>query len=124
MTTFLIVDDHLPFRQQARALLEAEGLAVVGEAGDGSAALEAVRRIRPDIVVVDIGLPDMDGFELAERLTGEVPRPRIVLISSRELATYGPRVAASPALGFVQKDDLSAASLMALVGEPPDWGSP
>jgi DNA-binding NarL/FixJ family response regulator len=124
MTTFLIVDDHLPFRQQARALLEAEGLAVVGEAGDGSAALEAVRRIRPDVVVVDISLPDMDGFDLAERLAGEVPRPRIVLISSRELATYGPRVAASPALGFVQKDDLSAASLIALVGEPTDWGSP
>lgn len=124
MTTFLIVDDHLPFRQQARALLEDEGLAVVGEAGDGAAALEAVRQIRPDVVVVDIGLPDMDGFELAERLAVEAPRLGIVLISSRELSTYGSRVAASPALGFVQKDDLSASSLQALVGAPPDWGSP
>jgi DNA-binding NarL/FixJ family response regulator len=124
MTTFLIVDDHLPFRQQARALLEGEGLAVVGEAGDGAAAIETVRRIRPDVVVVDISLPDMDGFELAERLALETPRPRIVLTSSRERATYGSRVAASPALGFVQKDDLSASSLLALVVEPPEWGSP
>lgn len=115
MTTFLIVDDHRGFREEARALLESEGLAVIGEAGSGAAALDAVRRLRPDVVILDIGLPDLDGFDVAERLAAEVPRPRVVLISSRDAATYGPRIDASPAVGFVQKDALSAAALGALL---------
>jgi DNA-binding NarL/FixJ family response regulator len=124
MTTFLIVDDHRPFREQARALLEAEGLAVIGEAGDGAEALDAVRSIRPDVVVLDIGLPDIDGFAVAERLAGESPSPGVVLISSREAATYGPRLAASPVLGFVRKDDLSAAALQALLEGSLDGARP
>ncbi len=115
MTTYLIVDDHRPFRQQARALLEAEGLTVVGEADDGCAALEAVRALRPDVVVLDIGLPDVDGFAVAERLAAELPRPQVVLISSREAATFGSRLASSPTMGFVQKDDLSASALQGLL---------
>jgi DNA-binding NarL/FixJ family response regulator len=115
MATFLIVDDHRPFRQQARALLEAEGLTVVGEADDGRGALDAVSTLRPDVVVLDIGLPDIDGFTVAERLKAEVPHTRVVLVSSREAAVYGPRLEASPAVGFVQKDDLSAATLQGLL---------
>jgi DNA-binding NarL/FixJ family response regulator len=114
MTTYLIVDDHALFRRQARAVLEAEGLTVVGEAEDGRAAIAAVRALRPDIVLLDVGLPDIDGFAVAELLALEVPRPAVVLISSREAATYGPRIDASPVLGFVRKDDLSAAAIRAL----------
>jgi len=115
MTTFLIVDDHRPFREQARALLESEGLIVVGEAEDGRTAIGAVRTLRPDVVLLDIGLPDLDGFAVAERLAEEAAAPRVVLISSREAATYGPRLESSRTVGFVQKDDLSAACLQALL---------
>jgi DNA-binding NarL/FixJ family response regulator len=118
MTTYLIVDDHRAFREEARALLESEGLTVVGEADGGLAALEAVRSLRPDVVILDIGLPDLDGFEVARRLAGGRPAPRVVLTSSREGATYGPRLEASPAVGFVHKDVLSAAALREVLGTP------
>jgi DNA-binding NarL/FixJ family response regulator len=115
MTTFLIVDDHPSFRQQARALLESEGLTVIGEAGDGDAALAAVRLLQPDVVLLDIGLPGLDGFAVAELLADDHAPPRVVLISSRDAATYGPRLSASRAVGFLRKDDLSAAALSALL---------
>jgi DNA-binding NarL/FixJ family response regulator len=115
VTRFLIVDDHGDFRRQARALLEAEGLFVVGEAVDGSSALDEVAALRPDVVLLDIGLPDIDGFEVAARLAGSDPAPGVVLISSREAATYGGRVAASTAAGFVRKDDLSADAIAELI---------
>jgi DNA-binding NarL/FixJ family response regulator len=115
MTTFLIVDDHPSFRQQARALLESEGVTVLGEADDGLSAIRAVRALRPDVVLLDIGLPDLDGFAVAERIAAEPTPPRVVLISSREAATFGSRLAQSQAIGFVQKDDLSAKVLAALL---------
>jgi DNA-binding NarL/FixJ family response regulator len=115
MTTFLIVDDHAAFRQQARALLESEGLTVVGEADDGQSALAAVRDLRPDVVVLDIGLPDVDGFAVAARLADVQPPPRVVLISSRDAATYGQRLMASRSVGFLRKDELSAAALASLL---------
>jgi DNA-binding NarL/FixJ family response regulator len=124
MTTFLIVDDHHAFRKQARALLEYEGLAVVGEAADGQSALDAVQAMQPDVVVLDIGLPDIDGFVVAERIAGSARPPDVVLISSREATTYGSRLEASPAVGFVQKDDLSAAALVQLLAGRFDWGRP
>jgi DNA-binding NarL/FixJ family response regulator len=120
MTTFLIVDDHGPFREQARALLEAEGLIVVGEADGGAAALDTVRSLRPDVVILDIGLPDIDGFDVARRLAAESPQPLVVLTSSRDAATYGPRLEASPVVGFVRKDVLSAAALRDLLGTSRD----
>lgn len=114
-TTFLIVDDHADFRRQARALLEAEGLRVVGEAADGRSALIEVEALRPDVVLLDIGLPDIDGFEVALRLAAPGGAPGIVLTSSRDAATYGGRLASSSAAGFVRKDDLSAEAVAALV---------
>ncbi len=115
MTTFLIVDDHAAFRQQARALLEAEGLYVIGEAEDGPAAIDAVRLLRPDVVLLDVGLPDLDGFAVAVTLAEEPAPPRVILISSREAGTFGPRLASSSAIGFIQKDDLSAVALDVLL---------
>jgi CheY-like chemotaxis protein len=114
-TTVLIVDDHEDFRQSASALLEAEGFSVVGGAADGVTALGAVERLRPDLVLLDIQLPDLDGIAVAERLAAASDPPRVVLISSRDPAAYGPRLQAAPALGFLAKRELSGASLAALV---------
>jgi len=115
-TTVLIVDDHGGFRESARALLEAEGFAVVGCAADGASALAAVQRLRPQVVLLDIQLPDLDGFAVAERLAAVPDPPRVVLISSRDAAAYGPRLDIAPACGFLAKRELSGASLAALVG--------
>ena len=111
----LIVDDHDGFRESARALLEAEGFAVAGEAADGAGALAEVARWRPDVVLLDIQLPDIDGFAIAERLAAAPDPPRVVLISSREAAAYGSRIGAAPVCGFLTKSELSGAGLAALV---------
>lgn len=119
MAAILIVDDHRAFRRQARALLEAEGLQVVGEASDGRSAMAAVRELAPHIVLLDIGLPDVDGFEVAEQLSREPFPPRVVLISSREATTYGTRIGTSPVAGFIQKDALSATAIHEVLGRAP-----
>ncbi len=115
MSTYLIVDDHGAFRAQARALLEAEGETVVAEVADGFQAIEAAARLAPDVVLLDVGLPGIDGFEVAARLSASARPPAVVLMSSRDAGAYGPRLAASPAAGFVAKDELSAARLHALL---------
>jgi DNA-binding NarL/FixJ family response regulator len=114
--TVLIVDDHEEFRESASALLEAEGFAVVGQATDGGGALEEVERLRPDVVLLDIQLPDLDGFAVAERLAAVPHPPEVVLISSREAASYGPRLQAAQAGGFIAKRELSGEMLARLVG--------
>jgi CheY-like chemotaxis protein len=114
-TTVLIVDDHDGFRESASALLEAEGFAVVGEAAEVVGALAAVERLRPDVVLLDVQLPGVDGFTIAERLASVPDPPTVVLISSREAAAYGPRLLTAPARGFLVKRELSGASLAALV---------
>ena len=113
--TVLIVDDHDGFRVGARALLEADGFEVVGEAADGAAALEAVRRLRPEVVLLDVQLPGIDGFEVAERLAAEVDPPVVVLISSRDRHSYRRQLAASPARAFIAKGELSGECLAGLV---------
>jgi DNA-binding NarL/FixJ family response regulator len=115
MSTVLIVDDHASFRLQARALLEAAGHVVVGEAPDGLSGIEVAEAVSPEVVLLDIGLPDIDGFEVARRLASGVAAPAIILTSSREAAVYGPRLAECPAVGFVAKDELSAEVLDALI---------
>jgi DNA-binding NarL/FixJ family response regulator len=116
METILIVDDHASFRTQARALLEADGFAVVGEADDGASGLAAARSMHPDIVLLDIGLPDMEGFDVATVLAADLNPPVIVLTSSRQAVAYRRRLATSPALGFISKDDLTGSALRALAG--------
>lgn len=113
--TVLIVDDHEAFRQSASALLEAEGFAVLGEAADGGTAIVESERLRPDVVLLDIQLPDLDGFTVAERLAAAREPPAVVLISSREAEAYGPRLDAAAAQGFISKRELSGAALAALI---------
>jgi DNA-binding NarL/FixJ family response regulator len=112
--TVLIVDDHAGFRGFARRLLEADGFTVVGEAGDGHSALTAVDDQHPEIVLLDVVLPDIDGFAVADRLAEKGAAPIVVLTSSREAADFGGRLQRSPAIGFIHKDDLSGAALAAL----------
>lgn len=114
-TSVLIVDDHPSFRLSARRMLEADGYAVVGEAEDGAAAIEAARELGPDLVLLDVQLPDIDGFEVAERLRAHGEGAAIVLTSTRERADFGDAVAESPVQGFVTKGELSGAALAALI---------
>jgi DNA-binding NarL/FixJ family response regulator len=114
--TVLIVDDHAAFRASARALLQAEGFDIVGEATDGAEAVEAVAVLRPEIVLLDIQLPDLDGLTVAEQLATVPDAPAVVLISSRDAAAYGPRLHAAPARGFIPKSGLSGEALAALTG--------
>ena len=114
MPTVLIVDDHPSFRATARLLLEGDGIVVLGEAETGTAALRKAAELRPDVVLLDVNLPDMDGFAVAERLRETGLCASIVLCSSRDAADFGDRVARSGARGFVAKADLSAAAVREL----------
>jgi DNA-binding NarL/FixJ family response regulator len=112
-TSVLIVDDHPSFRASARMLLECEGYVVVGEAADGRTALEAVRELRPDLVLLDVQLPDIDGPEVAARLAeANGANPAIILTSSRDLEDIG---VLSGVRGFIPKSELSGAALEALL---------
>jgi DNA-binding NarL/FixJ family response regulator len=113
--TVLMVDDHLGFRTRARAMLEAQGFDVVGEAGDGRSAVAAADRLRPDLALVDIGLPDLDGFAVAAAIRAAGTADRIVLTSGRDAADYGGRFAGSAADGFIPKAELSGDALLALL---------
>jgi DNA-binding NarL/FixJ family response regulator len=113
----LIVDDHPEFRWHARRLLELEGLEVVGEAVDAASALESARVLRPDVVLLDIGLPDASGLEIVDRLCPPgSPGPAVVLISTRAARDLGPLLRRSNARGFIAKHELSGSRIDALAG--------
>ena len=107
----LIVDDHAGFRSMARRMLQDGGYDVVGEAGDGSSALLAARELQPDLVLLDVQLPDSDGCQIARSLSAGADPPAVVLISSRDAADYGPRLNECGARGFLSKAVLSGAAL-------------
>jgi DNA-binding NarL/FixJ family response regulator len=113
--TVLIVDDHEGFRTCARELLTAEGFEVVGEAADAAAALAAVRELRPDVVLLDVQLPDLDGVKASRRIEVLNGRSAIVLTSSRDLTDLAGALAESPARGFIPKSELSGAALRELL---------
>ena len=113
--TVLIVDDHAGFRASARELLEAEGFEVVGEADDAASAVAAAHRLRPDVVLLDIQLPDADGVEVSRRIESKNGRPEIVLVSSRDVSYLAGALAECPACGFIPKSQLSGAALRKLV---------
>lgn len=111
----LIVDDHAGFRSQARSLLEAAGHDVVGEADDGRSALVAISKLRPDLVLLDVQLPDTTGFDVTRLLRQDPDAPAVILVSSREASDYGHRIIRSGARGFVSKNELSAAALANII---------
>lgn len=110
--TVLIVDDHPSFRASARRMLEADGYEVVGEAADGRSAIDAARELQPDVVLLDIRLPDVDGFQVAERMAANGAAPAIVLTSSRDRSDLGYM---NPAHGFIPKSELSAEAIASLL---------
>lgn len=109
----LIVDDHPSFRAMARDLLELGGYDVVGEAADGEAALTQVNLLRPDVVLLDIQMPGLDGIEVARRLDGS--GVAVVLTSSRQARDYGARLREARVRGFIAKDELSGPALEAVL---------
>jgi DNA-binding NarL/FixJ family response regulator len=111
----VIVDDHPSFRSAARRLLVDDGFTVVGEAADGAGAVDAVRDLRPDVVLLDVGLPDTDGFAVARVLAAGAAPPAVVLVSSRSRADYGSRVADSGARGFIAKSELTGDAVRLLL---------
>ena len=110
----LIVDDHPSFRASARVLLEAEGFDVVGEAADGAAALTEAGRLRPEVVLLDVQLPDMTGFDVCVRC-GDLDETAVVLVSSRDAADYDGLLETSGARGFIPKADLTGQAVVDLV---------
>ena len=120
----LIVDDHSGFRAAARALLVSLGFTVVGESEGGGAAVEAAAQLRPDLVLLDVQLPDIDGFEVTRRLAASATAPAVVLVSTRAAVDYGSRIRASGALGLITKSRLSGDTLSALLRESTEVDQP
>jgi DNA-binding NarL/FixJ family response regulator len=118
MSTILIVDDDPRFRTQVRNILADDGFVVIGEAADGATGLQAARDLQPHFVLLDIGLPDMDGIDVARALAGDGPPPWVVLTSSRDARAYGRRLASGTSLGFIPKERISAAAIRALIDRP------
>jgi CheY-like chemotaxis protein len=114
-TSVLVVDDHPSFRLSVRLLLESEGYRVVGEAATGHEAVDAAGRLTPDLVLLDVQLPDMNGFDVAERLGQGARPPVVILTSTRDPRDFGPLLARSGARGFVPKPELSGRRLADLL---------
>ncbi len=116
MVKVLIVDDHPSFRAFARDLLESEGFVVVGESEDGDSGLRAALSLRPDVVLMDVQLPDLSGFEVTRRLLTQI-EAKVVLVSTRDESDYGDDIESFGAVGFVPKAELSGARIRHLVEE-------
>jgi DNA-binding NarL/FixJ family response regulator len=113
--TVVIADDHPSFRASARAILQSEGYEVVGEAEDGESAIAATRELHPDVLLLDVQLPDMDGFAVCRQLQLNGGPPAVVLVSSRDACDYGCLITQSGARGFIPKAELSGESLADLL---------
>lgn len=109
--SLLIVDDHASFRQWARKLFERSPLEVVGEADDGASALAAVDRLRPDVVLLDVRLPDIDGIEVATRIASKADPPIVILTSTADAVDLGRRLLRAPAAGFLTKSQVSVSAV-------------
>ena len=109
--TVLIVDDHPSFRASARAILQAEGFDIVGEAEDGKTAVASAHALKPDVILLDVQLPDMDGFAVCRALHLNGGPPAVVLVSSRDASDYGALIQQSGARGFIPKAELCGGTL-------------
>ena len=118
MQGVLLVDDHAGFRAFARGLIIDAGYSVIAEAADGSAALRAAELLHPEIVVLDIRLPDMSGLEVARRMNAGPDAPVVILISSGDRRDYEQVAREAGARGFIAKADLTAASVRVLADRP------
>jgi DNA-binding NarL/FixJ family response regulator len=114
----LIVDDHAPFRLITRQVLTADGFLVVGEAADGAEAIRTCGDLHPDLVLLDVQLPDIDGFAVAAVLTTWIDPPTVVLVSSRSQTDYGSRVEDCGARGYIAKAELSGDAVRRLLPVP------
>lgn len=113
--TLIIVDDNPEFLASARAMLDDEGFDVIGCVSDPSMIIDEVLRLRPAVVLLDVQLPFTSGFDVAGQLAELEPRPIVILISSRDPATYGSELALAPVRGFISKWDLSGDAIAAMV---------
>jgi two-component system nitrate/nitrite response regulator NarL len=113
--TILIVDDQASFRSLARSMLEADGYLVVGEAADGATAIARARSLKPDLVLLDVQLPDLDGFAVCEQLALGPDPPPIVLTSTRPVSSYRHRLRMSGARGFIAKSELTGSALAEII---------
>jgi DNA-binding NarL/FixJ family response regulator len=113
--TVLIVDDSEGFRRSARMLLQDDGFDIVGEAHDGSTAIACVQELLPAVVLLDVQLDAEDGFDVAELLSARPDAPAIVMVSTRDVRSYAPRLATTPARGFIAKAELSGEALAAML---------
>ena len=113
--TVLIVDDHATFRASARLLLESEGFEVVGEAADGESAIVQNEALEPEVILLDVQLPGLNGFEVCSRVTGTDGAPAVILVSSRDGHDFGPLITACGARGFVGKAELSGDRVRSLL---------
>ena len=114
--TVVIADDHPSFRASARAILESEGFEVIGEAEDGKGAIAAARDLAPDVLLLDVQLPDIDGFTVCRECGRNGGSPAVVLVSSRDACDYGGLIEQSGARGFIAKAELSGGALADLLG--------
>ena len=113
--TILIVDDHPSFRASARVVLESEGFRVIGEAADGASAITECCRLRPQVVLLDVQLPDVDGFDVCAHITSYDQHPTVIMTSSRDGSDFGGLVSTSGACGFVPKAELSGERVQELL---------
>jgi DNA-binding NarL/FixJ family response regulator len=118
LPTVLIVDDHADFRAGVRRMLEAERFSVVGEAAGVSEALAEAERLSPEIVLLDVHLPDGTGFDVAERLAATNGRsPSVILMSAHEAADLAAALRTTPARAFISKASLSGAAIRAVLAD-------
>jgi two-component system, NarL family, nitrate/nitrite response regulator NarL len=115
----LIIDDNPRFGDEARSLLEHEGISVVGVAASGDEAVRLAEALEPDLALVDISLGEESGFDVAQRLSDDLNKhaPAVVFVSAYDEREFSARIAASPALGFIPKIGLSAARIRELLGD-------
>jgi DNA-binding NarL/FixJ family response regulator len=111
--TVVIVDDNDAFRAHARVLLSYEGYDVIGEAADGTSGVDVLRRLQPDVALLDVQLPDLDGFSVARKVRDDISRTAVVMISARDAIDYGGAVSDCGARGFIAKSELCRDALRA-----------